>query len=99
MPDANTDALSEAVDIGIVTGTGSARNAIKVLSGDVFVTCGFDGSATASEIALKSGKSVILLKVRAESCAFFAAIGDSGGHAADSVDETIGLTRRLLVAD
>jgi uncharacterized protein (TIGR00725 family) len=98
VPDANKNALSDAVDVGIVTGMGSARNTINVLSSDVVVACGFGGSGTASEVALalKSGKSVILLNDRAESRAFFKTLGGSLIHTADSVDEAVATIRTLL---
>lgn len=72
LPTANTENLSVAIDIPIVTGMGSARNNINVLSSDVIFACGM-GSGTASEIALalKANKSVILLNVDDTSVAFF----------------------------
>lgn len=100
VPEANKKTLSDAVDVGIVTGMGSARNNINVLSSDVVVACGFGGSGTTSEIALalKSGKSVILLNDRPESRAFFKTLGGSSVHTADSVEETIVAIRGLLNA-
>jgi uncharacterized protein (TIGR00725 family) len=98
VPEANKKTLSDAVDVGIVTGMGSARNNINVLSSDVIVACGFGGSGTTSEIALalKSGRSVILLNDRAESRAFFKTLGGSLIHTADSVDEAVATIRTLL---
>jgi uncharacterized protein (TIGR00725 family) len=60
------------LDLAIVTNMNEARNAINVLSSDVVVACG-GGSGTASEIALalKSGKSVILLKSSDAASTFF----------------------------
>jgi uncharacterized protein (TIGR00725 family) len=58
-----TDAqVSEHIQIPILTGMGSARNVINVLSSHVVVACP-GGSGTISEIALalKYGKTVILL--------------------------------------
>ncbi|MGE0231333.1 hypothetical protein [Pseudolabrys sp.] len=100
VPEANKNTLSDAVDVGIVTGMGSARNNINVLSSDVVVACGFGGSGTASEIALalKSGKSVILLNNRAESREFFATLGGSLVHAAETVEDAVAAIRRLLNA-
>jgi len=58
----NKEDLSEFVDIPILTGMGSARNNINVLSSDFVIACGL-GLGTISEIVLasKARKSVILL--------------------------------------
>src|SRR6266850_1082239 len=62
LPTTDTNEMSEAVDIPILTGMGQARNNINVLSSRVIFACGM-GAGTASEIALaiKAGKTVILL--------------------------------------
>ncbi|MBU4419918.1 MAG: TIGR00725 family protein [Proteobacteria bacterium] len=62
LPDDNCDRVSEYIKIPIITGMGNARNCINVLSSDVVVACP-GGLGTLSEIALalKSGKTVILL--------------------------------------
>ncbi|MDI3469942.1 MAG: uncharacterized protein OJF62_002005 [Pseudolabrys sp.] len=98
VPGHDKRALSDAVDVGIVTGMGSARNYINVLSSDVVVACGQGGAGTASEIALalKSSRPVILLNDRPESQRYFAAIGGSLVHATDSVAATISTIRSLL---
>src|SRR5687768_6959213 len=63
LPASDTDAVSEGVDVAIVTGMGSARNFINVLSSDVVVACGTTEAGTLSEIALalKANKHVVLL--------------------------------------
>jgi hypothetical protein len=98
VPDANKNMLSDAVDIGIVSGMGSARNTINVLSSDVVSACGRGGAGTASEIALalKSKKPVILLNDRSESVAFFNSIGGGLIHSTKNVVDTIALVRTLL---
>lgn len=62
LPTAVPEVVSEAVDIAIYTDMGNARNNINVLSSTVIIACGM-GTGTASEVALalKNGKSVILL--------------------------------------
>ena len=61
-----------SVDIAIVTNMHDARNAINVLSSNVIVACG-GGSGTASEVALalKAGKTVLLLEATDAAYAFF----------------------------
>jgi uncharacterized protein (TIGR00725 family) len=100
VPEANRSTLSEAVDVGIVSGMGSARNYINVLSSDVVIACGQGGAGTASEIALalKSKKAVILLNDRDESIAFFRSIGGDLIHSATTVVDAIALVRKLLQA-
>ena len=62
LPEDNKSGMSPAVTVPIVTGMGSARNNINVLTSDVVVACGI-GSGTASEVflALKAKKHVICL--------------------------------------
>jgi uncharacterized protein (TIGR00725 family) len=98
IPGHDKSALSDAVDIGIVTGMGSARNYINVLSSDVVVACGHGGAGTASEIALalKASRPVILLNDRPESERYFAAIGGRLIHTANSVTAAVALMRSLL---
>jgi hypothetical protein len=98
MPGSDKSSMSDAVDVGIVTGMGSARNNINVLSSDVVSACGAGGAGTASEIALalKSRRPVILLNDRAESLSFFETIGGDLVHASNSVASTVSLIRSLL---
>lgn len=62
LPDAGLYSVSDYIDIPILTGMGSARNYINVLTAHVVVACGI-GAGTTSEIALalKAQKPVILL--------------------------------------
>ena len=62
LPDDNVDNISEFIRIPIVTGMGSARNCINVLSSQIVVACR-GGAGTLSEIALalKHHKRVILM--------------------------------------
>ncbi|MGC9505044.1 cytochrome [Baaleninema sp.] len=64
LPDNDASHLSDCIDLPIFTDLGNARNNINVLSSDVVVACGM-GLGTASEVALalKNGKSVVLLNV------------------------------------
>ncbi len=62
LPTPDHAGMSAYVDIPILTGMGSARNVINVLSSDVVIAC-TGGAGTLSEIALalKSQRPVILL--------------------------------------
>lgn len=61
LPDDNPRRASRFIRVPILTGMGSARNWINVLSSDVIVACP-GGAGTISEIALalKAGKKVVL---------------------------------------
>ena len=62
LPDDHADNASGAIQLPVITGMGSARNVINVLTSRVVVACP-GGAGTLSEIALalKYGKTVILM--------------------------------------
>lgn len=61
LPDNDRSRVSDHILIPIVTGMGSARNAINVLSSDVVVACpGGPGTLSEIALALKAAKPVIL---------------------------------------
>jgi len=97
LPGEDPGDASEAVDVVIVTGMGSARNAINVLSSDLVIACGM-GAGTASEIALalKSGREVILLGDHREARAFFRSLGKERVTVAGDPEEAIAIARRIL---
>ena len=84
--------MAQGVDIPIVTGLGSARNNINVLTSDVIIACGI-GVGTASEIslAIKAGKQVILLQGSEQSNAFFQKLAPMQVKVADDVSQVIKL--------
>jgi uncharacterized protein (TIGR00725 family) len=98
LPDRDKASASEALDIAVVTGLGSARNYINVLSSDVVVACGAGGAGTASEIALalKAGKPVVLLKDRPESKAFFRAIANDLVRTAETIEDAVKVIDSVL---
>lgn len=62
LPDADAHQASPHVDVCILTGMGSARNVINVLSSDVVIACaGEEGTISEVALALKHGKTVIAL--------------------------------------
>lgn len=71
LPGSDLNGASEFIRIPIITGMGSARNVVNVLSSDVVVICGM-GPGTASEAALavKTGKPLFLTFVDPEDCRF-----------------------------
>ncbi len=88
---------SSAVDIAIVSGMGSARNNINVLSSDVIIACGV-GAGTASEIALalKAKKQVIILNDYQSSKKFFAELGKERIHIVENPQDAVTKVKELL---
>jgi uncharacterized protein (TIGR00725 family) len=91
--------VSAFVDVAVFTGLGEARNAVNVLSSDVVVACGVEGSGTASEVALalKAGRPTVLLAPTTAAAAFFGALAPQGAmRIADSPEEVISLVEGPL---
>jgi hypothetical protein len=97
LPDESDRHLSEAIDIPIFTGMGSARNNINVLSSTIVIACGM-GAGTASEIALalKAEKFVILIGQSEISRAFFQQLAAQRVFFAETPQEAIALCQQIL---
>lgn len=97
LPDSNEQLASENAQIRIVTGMGSGRNYISVLSSHVLVVLGM-AAGTASEVALgiKSNKKIILLNQDEITIRFFKNIGTYRVLVAKDVNETIAHIRSFL---
>jgi len=62
LPDRNMELASSYIDIPIITGMGDGRNFLNVMSSDVVVALpGRAGTISEIALALKNGKTVILL--------------------------------------
>jgi hypothetical protein len=83
--------LPIGLDVAIVTDMRNGRNNVIGLSADVVVACGVDGAGTASEVALalKNGKTVILLNASDDARRFFAGLGDGRVLPVDSAHAAI----------
>ncbi|KXZ54074.1 hypothetical protein GPECTOR_5g180 [Gonium pectorale] len=99
LPGPQTSDVSDAVDIPIITGLGSARNNINALSSAVLVAVGM-GPGTASEVALalKAQKPVILLGATPEAEKFFASLDAGLVHTAADVEAAITHIKAVLPA-
>jgi len=97
LPGEDRKQMSEFVDIPILTGMGSARNNINVLTADVIVGCGV-GMGTTSEImlALKANKHVILLNQTDVALGFLNSLESDLLHEASSVSDAMEKMERLL---
>ncbi|GLC46025.1 hypothetical protein PLESTB_001026700 [Pleodorina starrii] len=91
--------VSDAVDIPIITGLGSARDNVNALSSSVLVAVGM-GPGTAAEVALalKARKPVILLATQPEAEKFFQSLDASLVHVAADVEGAITHVKALLAA-
>ena len=96
IPDAHLGRASAYLDVAIITGMGSARNNINVLSCNVVIACA-GGAGTLSEIALalKAERPVIVVNIELGS-AFQAFIDDGRLMLAQTAEEAISLTKELL---
>jgi uncharacterized protein (TIGR00725 family) len=97
LPDATDQNSSENAQIKIVTGMGSGRNLINVLSSNIIVVLGM-AAGTASEVALaiKSNKKVILLNQDEITIRFFKNIGTYRVMIAKNIPETIAQIKDYL---
>jgi uncharacterized protein (TIGR00725 family) len=98
LPSADGAEVSDHVDIAVVTGMGSARNNINILSSDVVIACGNTEAGTLSEIALaiKAGKPVVLLTEDLEARAFLERVGSGLVRSAATPEDGIAAVRVLL---
>ena len=89
--------LSAGVDIPIVSGMGSARNNINVLSSNVVIACGL-APGTASEIclAIKAKKHVVILNDNHLSKPFYADLGKELTHIAKDPQDAIEQVKQIL---
>ncbi len=97
MPTSDPSKISKFVDIPIITDMKSARNNINVLSSDAVVACGI-GAGTASEIALaiKAGKSVVLLNDDENCKKFFLKIGKGNVQVAKNPEEAVNMVEKII---
>jgi uncharacterized protein (TIGR00725 family) len=97
LPSASSQVAPD-VDIAIVTEMHNARNNINVLSSRVVIACGSGGPGTASEVALalKAGKSVILLGADQLTQAFYRQLGGEKVRVVSSPEEAVVAARQFL---
>ncbi|MDJ0783765.1 MAG: TIGR00725 family protein [Desulfosarcinaceae bacterium] len=96
LPDSDAADAAPCIQIPIVTGMGSARNLINVLSADVVIACpGGPGTISEVALALKYGKPVVCMGWTPGR--LFQTFEESGQlRTTQTPDETVALTARLL---
>lgn len=97
LPTNNTQGMSDAVDIAIVTDLGNSRNNLNVLSSDVVIACGI-GLGTASEVALalKNSKFVIFLAENHQAYQFFLSLSPNQVLSASTPHQTIEQVKKII---
>ncbi len=97
LPSKNSDGMSQAIDLPILTDVGEARNNINVLSSRVVFAYGMEaGTASEVALALKAKRKVVLLEISNEAKAFFEEIGGSNIFHASNPQEAIKMAKKFL---
>lgn len=90
--------MSDHVSIPIVTGMGSARNVINILTADVVIVCGMGlGTASEAALAIKYQKPVLFTKVETSHLDFFQSLTSKKLTFFDEADALFGFIERKLV--
>ncbi len=99
LPADNRQGVAPEVTVPIVTGVGSARNNINVLTCDVVVACG-TGLGTVSEIALalKADRPVVLLGACDEAVSLFNKLAPQWAKSVDTAEQAMEAVRYKLAA-
>ena len=97
LPGSDRSLLSNYITIPIVTGLGSARNMINILSSDVVIVCGM-GSGTASEaaLAIKHNKPIYFTGISREDAGFFSRLSGNSYTIWDDPEELISEIDRFI---
>lgn len=90
LPGDSAQASSPYTQIRIVTGMGSARASINILTSHVIVVCGMaPGTASEVSLAIRAHKKVIFLKQDKLTIEFFKKLGTYSIIAVNTVDEVV----------
>lgn len=98
LPGDSHPGMSNFVSFPIVTGMGSARNFINILTSDVVIVCGMGlGTASEAALAIKHQKPVIFTKVEKSHLEFFQSLTDKKILFFDEADALFGFIEKKLV--
>jgi uncharacterized protein (TIGR00725 family) len=99
LPTPDSEGMSDAVDIPILTGMREARNLINVLSSRVLFFVGMSaGTASELALALKTGRPVILVRPSEDVLIAFSRIAGGRIESADGPEGAMRIARELLEA-
>jgi len=97
LPGKKQSEMSEFVTIPVMTGMGSARNFINILSADVVIVCGMGlGTASEAALAIKHAKPVVLTYVSRDQLNFFNSLSSKKLFISNKPDEIIRQVKYLL---
>ncbi|NBC05351.1 MAG: TIGR00725 family protein [Bacteroidetes bacterium] len=92
--------ISDYVSIPIVTGVGSARNYINILSSDVVIVCGMGlGTSSEAALAMKHGKPTLFTKVGKSKLDFFQSLTNKKILFFDEADALFEFIEKNLIKD
>ena len=98
LPNDSQYGMSDYVSIPVVTGIGSARNLINILTADVVIVCGMGlGTASEAALAIKHQKPTIFTKVEKSHLAFFQSFTDKKLSFFDEADALFGFIEKKLL--
>jgi uncharacterized protein (TIGR00725 family) len=97
LPGLDTEGMSDAVDIPIVTGMREARNLVNVLSSRVLFFVGMSaGTASELALALKTGRPLVLVRQDIDVVRTFERMGSGRIERADGADAALAIARRII---
>jgi uncharacterized protein (TIGR00725 family) len=100
LPGPDTEGMSDAVDIPIVTGMREARNLVNVLSSRVLFFVGMSaGTASELALALKTGRPAILVRQAPDVVRTFGRMGAGRIEKADTPSAAVAVAKGLIGAD
>lgn len=98
LPGDSHHGISNYVSIPIVTGVGSARNYINILTADVVIVCGMGlGTSSEAALAIKHGKPTLFTKVEKSHLDFFQSLTDKKILFFDEADALFGFIEKKLL--
>jgi len=100
LPMNNEKGSSPYADIKIITGIGSSRNQINILSSNVIVVIGMSaGTASEVSLAIKADKRIILLQQDELTSQFFHKIGSHRVVETDTIEQTLDCIKKFLAVN
>ena len=97
LPGSTLDSCSKHVTIPVLTGMGSARNMINILTSDVVIVCGMGlGTSSEAALAIKEGKTVIFTRVSDSQFKFFEQLQNQKIYRKDEPSNVIQTIKKIL---
>lgn len=98
LPGDSHPGMSEYVSIPILTGIGSARNFINILTADIVIICGMGlGTASEAALAIKHRKPILFTKVTKTHLDFFQSLSEKKLYCFDEADALFGFIEKKII--